>query len=132
MREKCERCWSRKHLVTRDVVADERRDPSIRTEAVTLCEHCADLAPEDPLLFWEVFMRFSSVREFVRHFEADSEEEALRRLCTEKGFNDHELLRRYKVLKGSAAAKTEEEPRKFSAFLNYASPFGYRYIDGLA
>ena len=130
MREKCERCWSRKHLVTRDVVADERRDPSIRTEAVTLCEHCADLAPEDPLLFWEVFMRFSSVREFVRHFEADSEEEALRRLCTEKGFNDHELLRRYKVLKGSAAAKTEEEPRKFSAFLNYASPFGYRYIDG--
>ena len=130
MREKCERCWSRKHLITREVVADERRDPSIRTQGVTLCEHCADLAPEDPLLFWEMFMRFSSVREFVRHFDAETEEDALHRLCVEKGFNEHDLLRRYKVVRGSVPARAETEPRKFSAFLNYASPFGYRYVDG--
>ena len=130
MREKCERCWSRKHLITREVVADERRDPSVRTQGVTLCEHCADLAPEDPLLFWEMFMRFSSVREFVRHFGAETEEEALRQLCVEKGFNEHELLRRYKVIRGAAPARADVEPRKFSAFLNYASPFGYRYVDG--
>src|SRR5688572_24973765 len=115
MREKCERCWSRKHLLTKEVVADERRDPSVRMQAVTLCEHCADIAPEDPLLFWEMFMRFSSVREFVRHFEAETEEDALRHLCAEKGFNEHELLRRYKVLRGGAPARTEDEPRKFSA-----------------
>src|SRR3989449_8381334 len=130
MPEKCERCWSRKHLVTREVVDDERRDPSVRTQSVTLSAHCSDLAPEAPLLFWEVFMRFSSVREFVRHFAAETEEEALHKLCAEKGFNEHELLRRYKVLRGSVPVRADEEPRKFSAFLNYASPFGYRYIDG--
>src|SRR5213594_2035575 len=131
MREKCERCWSRKHLVTREVVADERRDPSVRTQSVTLCAHCSDLAPEDPLLFGEVFMRFSSVREFVRHFQADSEEEALHRLCAKKGFNEHELLRRYKIIKGPVPGRpADEDPRKFSGFLNYASPFGYRYLEG--
>jgi hypothetical protein len=81
-------------------------------------------------MFWEVFMRFSSVREFVRHFSSENEEEALRKLAAEKGFNEHELLRRYKVLRGSVPVRTDEEPRKFSAFLNYASPFGYRYIEG--
>ncbi|TLZ73104.1 MAG: hypothetical protein E6K10_01110 [Methanobacteriota archaeon] len=131
MRERCERCWSRKRLATKEVVADERRDPSRRTQPVTLCDHCADLAPEDPLLFWEVFMRFSSVREFVRHFQADSEEEALHRLCAEKGFNEHELLRRYKIIKGPVPGRpADEDPRKFSGFLNYASPFGYRYLEG--
>ena len=128
--EKCERCWSRKRLVAREVTADERVDPSVRTQTVTLCEHCSDLAPEDPLLFWEVFMRFSSVREFVRHYDVASEEDAFRKLCVEKGFNEHEFLRRARILKGPASSQSDREPRKFSAFLNYASPFGYRYIDG--
>ena len=129
--EKCERCWSRKTLVTKEVVADERVDPSVRTRAVTLCEHCADLAPEDPLLFWEVFMRFSSIREFVRNYHADTEEEALRRLCQDKGFNEHDLLRRAKLLKiGGSISVNGEDRKRFSAFLNYASPFGYRYVEG--
>ncbi len=129
--EKCERCWSRKRLVAREVTADERVDPSVRTQVVTLCEHCSDLAPDDPLMFWEVFMRFSSVREFVRHYDVDSEEEAFRRLCSEKGFNEHEFLRKARFLKGVPVPRPDgEEPRKFSAFLNYASPFGYRYVDG--
>lgn len=128
--EKCERCWSRKLLVAKEVTADERVDPSVRTQTVTLCEHCAELAPEDALLFWEVFMRFSSVREFVRHYGGDSEEEAFRKLCAEKGFNEHEFLRRARFLKVPVGSHREDEPRRFSAFLNYASPFGYRYIDG--
>ncbi len=129
--ERCERCWSRKRLVAREVTADERVDPSVRTRVVTLCEHCADLAPDDPLMFWEVFMRFSSVREFVRHYDAETEEDAFRRLCAEKGFNEHEFLRKARFLKGIPASHGDgDEPRKFSAFLNYASPFGYRYVDG--
>src|SRR3990170_2902756 len=96
--EKCERCWSRKRLVAREVTADERVDPS--------------------------------VREFVRHYEVGSEEEAFRRLCAEKGFNEHDFLRRARILKGSASARPDGEPRRFSAFLNDASPVGYRYIDG--
>ncbi len=129
--ERCERCWSRKRLVAKEVTADERVDPSVRTQVVTLCEHCADLAPDDPLLFWEVFMRFSSVREFVRHYKAESEDEAFQRLCAEKGFNEHEFLRKARFLKGVPVSQRDgDEPRKFSAFLNYASPFGYRYVDG--
>jgi len=128
--DRCERCWSRKHLVAKEVTADERVDPSVRTQVVTLCEHCADLAPEDPLLFWEVFMRFSSVREFVRHYGAESEDEAFRRLCAEKGFNEHEFLRRARFLKGVPPPRGGDDQRKFSAFLNYASPFGYRYVEG--
>src|SRR3972149_1782796 len=100
--EKCERCWSRKRLVAREVTADERVDPSVRTQTVTLCEHCVDLAPEDALLFWEVFMRFSSVREFVRHYEVGSHPGPWRRLNAAKRsvepFPGHWPF----VLKGSA------------------------------
>ena len=127
MPEKCARCWSGRGLVAREVTADERVDPSIRVQKIVLCRSCADHAPEDPLLFWEVFLRFSSMKEFLSHYTASTEEEALRKLCTEKGFNEREVLRRARLLVRDA----EDRPaRRFSSFLNYASPYGYTYIDG--
>src|SRR3970040_2465680 len=101
--EKCERCWSRKRLVAREVTADERVDPSVRPQTVTLCEHCVDLAPEDALLLWEGFVRLS---------ELGSEQEAFRRLCAEKRFNEHDSLRRARILKASASARPDGEPRR--------------------
>ena len=128
MAEKCARCWSTRGLATREVTADERVDPSIRVQKVVLCRSCAEHAPDDPLLFWEIFLRFSSLKEFLSHYDAASEEDALRRLCAEKGFNEREVLRRARLLRHDNG--DEREPRRFSSFLNYASPFGYTYIDG--
>ncbi len=128
MSEKCSRCWATRGLITREVTADERVDPSIRVQKVVLCRSCAETAPEDPLLFWEVFLRFSSLKEFLSHYEAESEEDALQRLCAEKGFNEREVLRRARLLRRDR--DDERETRRFNSFLNYASPFGYTYIEG--
>lgn len=128
MADKCARCWATRGIVAREVTADERVDPSIRVQKVVLCRSCSEAAPEDPLLFWEVFLRFSSLKEFLSHYAAESEEEALRRLCSEKGFNEREVLRRARLLR--RGPDEDHEPRRFNSFLTYASPFGYTYVEG--
>lgn len=125
---RCTRCWTTRNLVYREVDADPRGDPTVRRQKVLLCKPCADGAPADPLLFWEIYMRFGSMREMLRHFTTDDEEEALRRLCAERGLNEREVLRRSQSLQGTEPVNGMA--RRANSFLAYASPFGYDYVNG--
>jgi len=125
---RCVRCWGTKNLVYREVDANPRGDPSVRREKVLLCKHCAEAAPSDALLFWEVFMRFGSTREMLQQYRAQTEEEALQKLCAERGLNEREVLRRARGAQSAEALSGAT--KKASSFLAYASPYGYDYVDG--
>jgi hypothetical protein len=114
--------------VYREVDANPRGDPSVRREKVLLCKHCAEAAPSDALLFWEVFMRFGSTREMLQQYRAQTEEEALQKLCAERGLNEREVLRRARGVQSAEALSGAT--KKASSFLAYASPYGYDYVDG--
>src|SRR3972149_805664 len=103
MEGRCQRCWGTKNLVNHEVDANPRADPTMRREKIVLCKHCVDVAPGDGLLFWEVFMRFGSQREFMQHYGSSSEEEALRNLCMERGLNEREVLRHARGLQSAEA-----------------------------
>jgi len=126
---RCQRCWTTKNLVNHEVDANPRADPTIRREKVVLCKHCADGAPADALLFWEIFMRFGSQREFLQHYSAGSEEAALQKLCVERGLNEREVLRRARGQQSAEALNSAV--KKANAFLTYASPYGYDYVNGV-
>ncbi len=128
MEGRCARCWGTKNLAYREVDANPRADPTVRSEKVLLCRHCGDSAPSDPLLFWEIFMRFASARELLQNFQAETEEEAIRRLCAERGLNEREVIRRTRGRESTDALN--RGGRKFSSFLAYASPYGYDYVEG--
>lgn len=125
---RCVRCWGTKNLVYREVDANPRGDPSVRREKVLLCKHCAEAAPSDALLFWEVFMRFGSTREMLQQYRAQTEEEALQKLCAERGLNEREVLRRARGVQSAEALSGAT--KKASSFLAYASPYGYDYVEG--
>jgi len=126
---RCQRCWSAKNLVSHEVDANPRADPTVRREKVLLCKHCVDGSPGDVLLFWEVYMRFGSTREMLQHYASDSEDEALRKLCVERDLNEREVLRRARGLQSAEALNNAV--KKANAFLTYASPYGYDYVDGV-
>jgi hypothetical protein len=126
---RCQRCWNTKNLVSHEVDANPRADPTVRREKVLLCKPCADGAPLDALLFWEVYMHFGSQRELLQHYAAETEEEALRKLCVERNLNEREVLRRARGQQ-SAEALTNAV-KKANAFLTYASPYGYDYVNGI-
>ena len=126
---RCQRCWGAKNLVSHEVDANPRADPTVRREKVVLCKHCADVAPLDGLLFWEVYMRFGSTRELLQHFSTDSEDEALQKLCMERGLNEREVLRRARGQQSAEALNNAV--KKANAFLTYASPYGYDYVNGV-
>lgn len=73
-------------------------------------------------------MRFGSTREMLNQYRATTEEEALLRLCTERGLNEREVLRRARSL--ASAEALNGATRRATSFLAYASPFGYDYVDG--
>ncbi|MGQ0797373.1 MAG: recombinase family protein [Methanobacteriota archaeon] len=125
---RCVRCWGTRNLVYREVDANPRGDPSVRREKVLLCKHCAEASPADALLFWEVFMRFGSTREMLQQYRAATEEEALQKLCSERGLNEREVLRRARGVHSAEALSGAT--KKASSFLAYASPYGYDYVEG--
>jgi recombinase len=125
---RCARCWATKTLVNHEIEANPRADPTVRTEKVILCKHCAENAPGDALLFWDVYMRFGSTREMLQHYHSENEEEALRKLCMERGLNEREVLRRARGL--ASAEALNAAVRKTNSFLAYASPYGYDYVNG--
>jgi len=125
---RCQRCWGNRNIVQREVDANPRGDPRIRRQKVALCKHCAESAPSDPLLFWEVFMRFGSTREMLQAYRAETEEDALHKLCEERGLNEREVLRRARGLQ--SASGLAGATKKANSFLVYASPYGYDYVEG--
>jgi len=125
---RCQRCWGNRNLANREVDANPRSDPTVRREKVILCRHCADAAPSDSLLFWEVFMRFGSTRELLQHYAAESEDVALQKLCVERGLNEREVLRRARGIQSAEALNNAA--KKVNSFLAYASPYGYDYVEG--
>ncbi len=94
-----------------------------------MCKHCADGAPADALLFWEVYMRFGSTRELLQHYSSETEEEALRKLCIERDLNEREVIRRARGQQSADALNSAV--KKANAFLTYASPYGYDYVNGI-
>ncbi len=115
--------------MSHEVDANPRADPTVRKEKVVLCKHCADAAPVDALLFWEVYMRFGSTRELLQHYNAETEEDALRKLCVERNLNEREVLRRAHGQQNAEALNSAV--KKANAFLTYASPYGYDYVNGI-
>lgn len=110
--ERCTRCWNRNGLVR---WAPEGARP------VPLCAPCRDQAPIDPLAFREVFLRFGSAREMVSHYGARDEQEALRKLCTERRLEFKRMRR---------ALEEHANGRSAIGFGEFTRPYGYQVRDG--
>src|SRR2546430_16914827 len=74
-------------------------------------------------------MRFGSTRELLHHYSSETEEEALRKLCVERGLNEREVTRRARAQQSADALNSAV--KKANAFLTYASPDGYDYVNGI-
>jgi len=112
MVDRCERCWGRAGL---ESFVPEGGRPSL------LCRSCRAAAPQDPLMFREVFLRFSSTKEMVSHYEARDEEEALRKLCNEKRLDFRSVIR---------AIESHGRAEPSNGFLDFSRPYGYEMRDG--
>ncbi len=112
MADRCERCWGRTGLKPFSL---EGMRP------VTLCRACRDAAPQDPLVFREIFMRFSSVKELIEHYDAHDEDEAIRKLCAERRLDYRTVIR---------AIASHGDADDDGGFLAFARPYGYVWRDG--
>ena len=112
MADRCERCWGRAGL---EPFAPEGGRPAL------LCRSCRAAAPQDLLMFREVFLRFSSTKEMVSHYDARDEEEALRKLCNEKRLDFKSVIR---------AIESHGRAEPSNGFLDFSRPYGYEMRDG--
>src|SRR3972149_6368869 len=73
--DRCERCWGRSSLTSLTMEG---------TRTVTLCRQCRQVAPQDPIVFREVFLRFGSAKEMISHYDARDEPEGPRKLGVDR------------------------------------------------
>src|SRR3990170_1686712 len=111
--DRCERCWGRSSLTSLTMEG---------TRTVPLCRQCRQVAPQDPVVFREVFLRFGSAKEMISHYDTRDEQEALRKLCVDRRL-DLKVVIRAIELHGLAVGPS-------SGFLDFTRPFGYELRDG--
>ncbi|UCF08675.1 MAG: recombinase family protein [Thermoplasmata archaeon] len=119
---RCQRCWSEKDINLYP------RSLFLGSEAkgfIILCEKCKGEAPQgegNEDAFEDLFLRFASPKEFIQHYDAQSEAEALDKWCSEKGVD-------------SAAVQVEEKGDKVRGDdtveegKDQQAPFGYELDD---
>ncbi len=111
--DKCERCWGGNGLAPH---------PFDGGRSVTLCRGCREAAPRDPVVFREVFMRFSSAKEMISHYDARDEAEALRKLCVERRLDLKTVTRAIESHGGPSPTG--------NGFEDFTRPYGYEMRDG--
>ena len=131
---KCERCWAERDLEFHHrlpVVLGGGDDPE---NCVVLCASCHQDAPSDPLIFDNVFLRFTSPKEMIRHYNAKNEMEALVRLCDDlavDGIDAETILERMRN-RTQRRTLVYEGMKKKARFgrVGGATPYGYSEVDG--
>lgn len=125
---RCERCWSKEDLKFYKI--DRRKGEEPGNYAV-LCKDCYNKAPRNPFVFKELFLRFSSPKEMLKFYKAESEEGALKKFCQERGLNYEDLWKEERrLLRADAIRKGMEKSVKLRGHAGFNIPYGYDYKDG--
>lgn len=131
---KCERCWSERNLEF------HHRSPVVKggtpdlDNCIVLCSSCHDLAPDDYLLFDELFMRFASPKEMIKYYEVDTEERAIECWCDEKGYNIEDMRKKIELFFPSKKELIyhgmKQKVARVGGGLGGNTPYGYDSQDG--
>ncbi len=94
---RCDRCWSVEDVGVFEVA---RQGPAVSETDIfksALCRSCRESAPHDSLLFEKLFLRFASRKEFLQHYSAVDEVQAIASWCEEVGLTVEEAFRLHSV-----------------------------------
>ena len=127
-RYRCERCWSRENLKMYKI---NPRGKDVPENYSVLCGNCYSKAPRNPFIFKEFFLRFSSPKEAMEFYDADSEEEALKKFCKERGIDFKKIqIEERKLIRSEAIKKGMERCVESRGHAGFNIPYGYDYKDG--
>lgn len=118
---RCERCWSSKdiNLYPKSIFLGENEGGF-----VILCNRCRQEAPvdvENEILFEELFLKFATVKELVKHYNVKYENEAIDIWCKERGV-DSSILEDDTVEDPPTPQRIENE--------KLLTPLGYELLEG--
>lgn len=117
---RCERCWSEEDV-------EEIRTPTPTAPPVALCAACRAIAPKDPLLFQNLFLRFATRKEFLHHYQTTKESDALHRWCREEDIEVRRLIQMLSGESGGMGLLATPNPLKARG---HQAPFGYQFEEG--
>jgi hypothetical protein len=123
---RCERCWRSGGLEFHHIIPISTGGDYGLKNCVILCHECHRLAPSDPFLLRQLFLRFASIKEMIQYYKVKSEQEAFEKWKIETGFieksippHNHSALVKRKM----------EEKAKEGKYLGFGHPYGYDYKD---
>lgn len=117
---RCQRCWSTKDI---NLYPKSNFIDGNEKAFVILCERCFTEAPrgEDEKIFNNLFLRFASIKEFIKYYNVKNEAEAMECWCNEFGIERTHVIQSARIdIIEEQTIENKEEP----------SPFGYEMEEG--
>lgn len=126
---KCDRCWSSKDLDFY-FYPPEAKDGYLDLTRVVLCANCRRIVPEDPILF-HLFLEFASPKEMIKHYNVNTEIEAIEAWCSENNVDINQVLKKLGLKSRRESIKATLRKKALRGEIcGFNSPFGYKFEDG--
>jgi len=130
---RCERCWSEIDLECHHRLSLQLGGQSNLENCIVLCHNCHNIAPQDPFLLQNFFLRFASTKELLNYYNAKNEEEALKLFCLETNINFQETLDKIRNDPSSHVCAIKDGMEKCVKEKGHAGfniAYGYDYVNG--
>lgn len=131
---RCERCWTEKDLEFHHINPVRFGGKNTLENCLVFCHNCHNIAPSDIFLLKNIFLRFSSSKEMIRHYRVENEYEALKSICGENGVNYREIKQKFYNDPFSHTDAVKEGMKLKAEKIGHSGfniPFGYDYKDGV-
>lgn len=131
---RCERCWSEIDPECHHILPLELGGQSNLDNCVVLCHNCHNIAPQDPFLLNNLFLKFASTKELINHYYSKNEDEALKLFCIEANLNYQETINKIRNDPRSHVCAIKDGMEKCVKNKGHAGfniPFGFDYKSGI-
>ncbi len=130
----CERRWTINNLEFHHKTSISNGGGSTIENCIVLCHNCHNIAPKDLFLLDNYFLRFSSVKEMIKHYNVNNEDEAIRLFSKEIGIEYEVMKKRIEEDSKSHIDTIKQGMKKRVKEIGHSGfniPFGYHYYNGI-
>lgn len=131
---RCERCWSEIDPECHHIFPLKSGGLSNLDNCIVLCHNCHNIAPQDPFLLKNFFLRFASTKELINHYNSKNEVEALKLFCIETNIDFQETIKKIRNDPCSHVYAIKDGMKKCVKNRGHAGfniPFGFDYKGGI-
>ncbi len=131
---RCKRCWSKRDLEFHHILPIKLGGKSTVENCIVLCHNCHKIAPQDPFLLKNYFLKFASTKEMINYYNVEDEDGAIKALSKNLTIGYEQLRKKIEINQPAhfyAVKQGMKHSVEKKGHAGFNIPYGYKYKRGI-